>query len=66
MSQPITRKFPKIDQKKNTLSLEHERGVKNRVFDRGAGSAGIFSHFSCYFWHFSYFSAVLALVSLVL
>ena len=56
MSPPITRKFRKIDQKKK--HTEHERDVKNRVFDPGAPVYfrifhGIFSIFLVFFCRFS-------------
>ena len=61
MSPPITRKFPKIDQKKK--HTEHERNVKNGVFDRG--TQVYFRVFHGIFGIFSWKSVVLALVSLV-
>ena len=64
VSRPITRKFSKSDQKKNTLST---RGMSKMEFlaDFWPRSTGIFSHFSWYFWHFSCFYVVLARLSLV-
>ena len=64
MSPPITRKFPKSDQKKNTLST---RGMSKMEFltDFWPWSTGIFSHFSGIFGGFSCFYVVLACVSLV-
>ena len=61
MSPPITRKFPKIGQEKK--HTEHERDVKNGVFDRG--TLVYFRVFHGIFGIFSWKSVVLALVSLV-